>query len=168
MCGIVIAMNGLVMTIGEDGQMALRLVRLEHGLWPAMAWFRGGIMALIWCVLSRSYTSALSTVRAAAVVVILLRQGFEIQEGRMMFDRVCDRVEGGCGGSNGRRGGGGGLGLGVAQVDAFFLCMWFLAAVTLDMGRPLLALGATVRALGYRPTLLGHEGEFSVCMVYPC
>jgi len=96
------------------------------------------------------------------VVVILLRQGFEIRKGRMMFDRVCDRVEGG---SDGRRGGGGGLGLGVAQMDAFFLCMWFLAAVTLDMSRSLLALSATVRTLGYRPTLLGDEGELSVCMV---
>lgn len=38
-----------------------------------------------------------------------------------------------------------------------------LAAVTLDMRRPLLALETTVLALRDGSPLLGHEGEFAVC-----
>lgn len=63
---------------------------------------------------------------------------------------------------NGSGGCDGGFGLGLAQMDAFLLGMGFLSALALDMGGPLLALSATMLALGYRTAFLGHKGELSV------
>jgi len=51
-------------------------------------------------------------------------------------------------------------------VDAFLFGVGFLSTIAFDMGRALLAFGATVRALGDGAALLGDEEELTVWNVY--
>lgn len=87
MSGVVVAMYRLVVAVGKDGQVALRLVRFEMVLRTGMADCGRSLAARVRRFLAKSGAGALAAVRTAAVMLVggsLLGDGAELVGRRMM------------------------------------------------------------------------------------
>lgn len=141
-------MNGFVVSVGKDSERSIRFGCLESRFGDGGSTRRRAVvlaLRLLFDERARTFAAMMATAalflcdsnQVASVVLLLLAA---------MEAGLCALF---C----------------FAQVDAFLLGMMrflSLAAITLDVGRALLAFEATVLALCDRATLFGYEGQLAV------
>jgi hypothetical protein len=151
MCGVVLAMHGLVMAICKDSDGAIGLRGFESRLlngrskWHLVKQVVGGLLFQ-----QRAGTLA-SMVATTTLLLGHSHQMLRVSVTARIILKSC-------------------LGalLGLTEVDAFLLWMMdlvLLTTITLDMRRSFLALKSTMMTLCNRTALFRHQGKLSVGMV---
>lgn len=150
MSSMVLAMDWLMVAVGEDGDASLGLARFQVRLLYSRLAMRWAPVPVI--VGLQECTSTLSSMRTAAS--LFLFDGSEVMW-VLLFMVIVTVASSLC------------LLFSLAEVYALLLGvvrLVGLAAVAFDMGRPLLALLATVLALRDRSTLLRDKNKLAVKM----